>query len=69
MFKYKKHLLIPGSKCKKVDRRLCWAWVIWKSLLQEEVLEVVFETPRLEDLIIRMAAKAGMWTGSLTHDE
>lgn len=74
MFKYKKHLLIPESTCQKVDRRLCWAFVIWKSLLQEEVLEVGLVTSRLEDLIIKTAGgradvKAGMFRRPLNHDE
>lgn len=51
-----------------------WAFVIQKSLLQEEVLEMGLMTSRLEDLIIKTAGgradvKAGMFRRPVNHDE
>lgn len=51
-----------------------WAFVIQKSLLQEEVLEMGLMTSRHEDLLIKTAGgradvKAGMFRRPVNHDE
>lgn len=46
-FTFRNRLPIADSRCPE-DRGRCWPWVTWKSLLQEEALEVGLETSDLK---------------------